>query len=92
MSLKSTLISFLHLCLGLPGVVFFRCVHQSALCLKKRPVTKNEIYLEEFTVTELTTVLYTVISHSPDDGDGVGLRNVGLYKSLDAAFCLRKRC
>ena len=30
-------------------------------------------------------------SHRPDDGDGVGLRNVWVYKSSDIAVCPRKR-
>jgi hypothetical protein len=37
------------------------------------------------------------LSHSPDDGDRIGVRNVGLYKSFDAAvlenfieFCRRE--
>jgi len=34
--------------------------------------------------THLRTIKVEVISHRPDDGDGVGLRNVGFYNSSDA--------
>ena len=29
-------------------------------------------------------------SHHPDDGDAVGLRNVGFYNSSEAAMCPRR--
>ena len=35
--------------------------------------------------TQAAIVEYTVGSHRPDDGNGIGHRNVGSYKSLDAA-------
>jgi hypothetical protein len=40
--------------------------------------------------TYLRAIKFEVISHHPDDGDGVGLRKVGFYNSSDAAVCPRE--
>jgi hypothetical protein len=55
----------------------------------KSPRRRNSI---NFSRTHSLVKLFIKISHRLDDGDGVGIRNLGLYRSPDAAVCPRKLC